>query len=89
VEWQHELLDHRLVSRDAVDRDSGDRRVALGEPLVLAGAADQLPIAVWSPIAAQEEQDHRTRKMVGQAPRLAPLVLEREVARKVSHERRP
>jgi hypothetical protein len=89
MERQHELVDHRLVPRDAVDRDARDGRTALGELLVLAGAADQLPIAVRSPVAAQEEQDHRAIEVVTEAPGFAPLIVEREVDRKLRHEATP
>jgi len=82
---QDELGDHRLVARDPVDGKADDRRTSLGELFVLACAADQLPVAVRSPISPQEEQHDRIAQMLREPPRSSVLVLAREVDWKRVH----
>ena len=86
-ERQDEPLDHGVVARDAVDRDADDRRAAVCELVVLASAADQLPVAVGSPVPAQEQQHDRISEMIGEAPAFAALVSECEVEREIGHDR--
>ena len=82
---QDELGDHRLITRDPVDGKADDRRASLGELFVLACAADQLPVAVRSPISPQEEQHDRIAQMLREPPRSSVLVLAREVDWKRVH----
>ena len=55
-----ELLDHRHVVGWWVHAYTHDPRPALLELFVLPGVAGQLPVAVRSPVASVEDEDHRS-----------------------------
>jgi hypothetical protein len=59
-EGEDELLDHGRVVRDGVDTDPHDLRSAALKLLTVPGIADQLPIAVWSPVTTVEDQHSRS-----------------------------
>ena len=53
------------------------------------GHADQLAVAIWSPIASEEKQNHGIGPMVGQGPGLAGLVEQGEVGCCHRHQATP
>ena len=57
-------------------RHSETSREDLGMTLRQAG---QLAVAVWSPIAAQEDQEYPSIQVIRQSPRLPGLVVEGEI----------
>src|SRR2546428_6061564 len=84
---QDELVGHRLVARDAIDRYPGDDRAPALELVVLPCTADQLPIAVGSPVPAKEQQHYGIAKVLREPPGTSVLVVEREVQRELGHAR--
>jgi len=62
-----------------VDVDCGDYRTRIQEFVVSQCHADQLAVAVRSPISAQEEQHHAMTAVIREGPRFAGLVEQREV----------
>ena len=54
--WETQLVDHRRVLAGRVDIDGKDTYPEGEELFVMEGDADQLPVAVRSPISPKEEQ---------------------------------
>lgn len=65
--------------RGCVDIDGRHNGACLSELGVSQGHADQLAVAVRSPIAPQEEEHDGVAAMIGERPGLSCLVGEREV----------
>jgi hypothetical protein len=59
-EGEIEFLYHRGVTTRRVDADAREPNPALLELLVIPGKADQLPIAVRSPVASVEDKHQGT-----------------------------
>jgi NAD(P)-dependent dehydrogenase (short-subunit alcohol dehydrogenase family) len=55
-ERKYQLLDHGAILTDPIHRDSVDLRVCCSERFKVPGVADQLPVAVRSPVTAVEDQ---------------------------------
>jgi len=84
-EWQQQLVDHREVVVDRVDRDSHCAD-PLGQKAIPGSCVrGQLPVAVWSPIAAIEDEDERpARQVIGESP-AATLVIRQLEVRQAAH----
>ena len=54
VEGEIEFVDHNSIATRRVDTDAGNFNSAVLEFFVIPGKADQLPIAVRSPVASVE-----------------------------------
>lgn len=65
--------------RGCVDVDGRHHGACLSDFGVSQGHADQLAVAIRSPIAAQEEKHDGVAAMIGEGPGLSGLVDEREV----------
>jgi hypothetical protein len=75
VEGQIELVDHRSIATRRVDADGGNPDFALLEIFVIPGEADQLPVAVSSPITSVEDEHQGTfGKLAAQIERLSVFV---------------
>jgi hypothetical protein len=58
---QEQFLDQRLILLRRVDRNAVDLGSGIRERFVCPGIADQLPVAVRSPVAAVEDEHQRRR----------------------------
>jgi hypothetical protein len=56
VEGEIEFLDHSSIATRRIDADASYSDTAILELFVIPGKADQLPVAVRSPIASVEDK---------------------------------
>ena len=79
-EGEPELLRHRGVGADRIDRDSDDLGAGRPELPVAARQLHELAVAVRSPVAPVEDEDDGPElELLPQAERVAVLVVECEV----------
>ena len=64
-----------------IDVDRGNNRPSLCEFIMSERHADQLTIAVRSPIPSEEEQYHRVAAVISQGPGFATLIEQCEIGR--------
>ena len=75
VKGEIKFVDHNSIATRRVDADAGNSDVALFEFFIIPGKADQLPIAVRSPIAPVEDKHQGTLgEFAAQIEGLPPLV---------------
>ena len=74
-----QLVDHGGVPAGIIDVDRRHPETGSQYLGMALRQADQLAVAIWSPVAAQEDQEHPGVQMIGQPPRLPRLVVEGEV----------
>ena len=71
VEGEIEFLHHSSITTRRVDADASNSDTAILELFVIPGKADQLPVAVRSPIASvEDEHQGTTGKLAAQVERL-------------------
>ena len=75
MEGQIKFVDQRSIATRRVDADAGDPDFALLEIFIIPGEADQLPIAVRSPVTSVEDEHQGTfGKLAAQIERLSVFV---------------
>lgn len=75
VEGEIEFVDHSSIATRRVDADAGDSAFTLLEFFITPGKADQLPIAVRSPVTSVEDEHQGTfDKLAAQIERLSVFV---------------
>jgi hypothetical protein len=75
VEGEIEFVDHSSIATRRVDADAGDSAFTLLEFFIIPGKADQLPIAVRSPVTSVEDEHQGTfDKLAAQIERLSVFV---------------
>jgi hypothetical protein len=60
VEGEIEFVHHSSIATRRIDADASNSDTAILELFVIPGKADQLPVAVGSPIASVEDEHERT-----------------------------
>jgi hypothetical protein len=60
VEGEIEFVHHSSIATRRIDADACNSDTAILELFVIPGKADQLPVAVRSPIASVEDEHERT-----------------------------
>jgi hypothetical protein len=75
VKGEIKFVDHNSIATRRVDADAGNSDVALFEFFIIPGKADQLPIAVRSPVTSVEDEHQGTvGKLAAQIERLSLFV---------------
>jgi len=75
VEREIKFLDHSSIATWRVDADAGYSDVAFLEFFIIPGKADQLPIAVRSPVTSVEDEHQRSfDKLAAHIERLSAFV---------------
>ena len=75
VEGEIEFLDHSSIATRRIDADASYSDTAILELFVIPGKADQLPVAVRSPVASVEDKHQGTiSKLSAQVERFSLFV---------------
>jgi hypothetical protein len=80
-EWQIQLFDHSGMLPRRIDVDGGNNGASRCEFTMSECHADQLTVAVRSPIPSQKEQYHGMAAVIRQGPRFTTLIQQCEVRR--------
>ena len=75
VEGEIKFVDHNSIATRRVDADAGNSDSAFLEFFIIPGKADQLPIAVRSPVTSvEDEHQWSLGKLAAQIERLSLFV---------------
>jgi len=75
VEGEVKFVHHTSIATRRVDADAGNSDFAFLEIFIIPGKADQLPVAVRSPVTSVEDEHQRSfDKLAAQIERLSLFV---------------